>query len=159
MSDFPIQTTSLNELKGGQKPLTSDDRRGNEHCSQVFPLTGRPGTPVNNDVPASTIAPNNANGAASRPSASVSGLNAGAGRGIAVKPVGSRTIEGSTPGDHRAPSKDTAKNSLHQAAEGQGGPRSSRGQFPNGRADTAAKGGSFGNEHANCSYPEVDNGD
>jgi len=46
----PIQTTSLNELKGGQKPLTSDDRRGNEHCSQVFPLTGGPGTPVNDDV-------------------------------------------------------------------------------------------------------------
>src|SRR5580704_16628925 len=82
----PIQTTCLNELKGGQKPLTSDDRRGNEH-NQVFPLTGRPGTPVNNDQPASAVKPNLENGAASRPSASVSGLNAGSGRGIAVKPV------------------------------------------------------------------------
>jgi hypothetical protein len=160
MSDFPIQTTSLDEIAGGQRPLTppAGDRRGNEH-NQVFPLTGRPGTPVNNDQPARTVSPNNANGAASRPSASVSGLNAGAGRGIVVKPVDCKTITGSTPGDHRAPSKDTAKNSLHQAAEGQGGPRSSRGQFPNGRTDTAGKGGSFGNEHADCSYPEVDNGD
>jgi hypothetical protein len=155
----PIQTTSLNELKGGQKPLTSDDRRGNEHVSQVFPLTGRPGTPVDNDQPARTISPNNANGAASRPSASVSGLNAGSGRAIAVKPVDRRTIEGSTPGDSRRNPGDTAKSSLTQAAEGQGGPRSSRNQFPNGRADTAGKGGSFGKEHANCSYPEVDNGD
>jgi hypothetical protein len=154
----PIQTTSLNELKGGQKPLTSDDRRGNEH-NQVFPLTGRLGKEVNNDQPASAVKPNLENGAASRPSASVSGLNAGSGRGISVKPVDRRTIQGSTAGDFRAPSKDTAKNSLHQAAEGQGGPRSSTGQFPNGRADTAGRGGSFGNEHANCSYPEVDNGD
>jgi hypothetical protein len=155
----PIQTTSLNELKGGQKPLTSDDRRGNEHCSQVFPLTGRPGTEVNNDQPASAVKPNLENGAGSRPPESVSGLNAGSGRGIAVKPVDRRTIQGSTPGDFRAPSKDTAKSSLTQAAEGQGGPRSSRNQFPNGSADTAGKGGSFGNQHANESYPTPDDGD
>jgi hypothetical protein len=48
---------------------------------------------------------------------------------------------------------------LKQAAEGQGGPRSSRGQFPNGRADTAGKGGSFGNEHSNSNYPDADTGD
>lgn len=158
-SEFPIQTTSLNELKGGQRPLVSDDRRGNEHVSQVFPLTGRPGKQVDNDQVASTVSPNNANGAASRPSASVSGMNAGSGRGITVTPVDRRTIEGSTPGDSRRNPGDVAKGSLHQAAEGQGGPRTSSGQFPNGRADTAGKGGSFGNQHSNQPYPAPDNGD
>lgn len=56
-------------------------------------------------------------------------------------------------------SPDVTNANLKQAAEGQGGPRSSAGQFPNGRADTAGKGGSFGNEHANRSYPEVSVGD
>jgi hypothetical protein len=54
---------------------------------------------------------------------------------------------------------DVAKDSLTQAAEGQGGPRSSFGQFPNGRADTAGKGGPFGNEHDNKSYPDAVTGD
>ena len=54
---------------------------------------------------------------------------------------------------------DVVKDSLMQAAQGQGGPRAGSGQFPNGRADTAGKGGSFGNEHSNASYPEVDAGD
>jgi hypothetical protein len=158
MSDIKIQTTAPDQLAGGQAPLTPPERRGNEF-PQSFPLTGRPGVQVDNDQPASTVSPNNANGAGSRPSANVSGLNAGAGRGIAVKPVDRRTIQGSTPGDSRTPSADTAKSSLHQAAEGQGGPRSSTGQFPNGRADTAGKGGAFGNEHSNQSYPTPDNGD
>jgi hypothetical protein len=159
MSDFPIQTTSLNELKGGQRPLVSDDRRGNEHASQVFPLTGRPGTQVDNDVHASTVSPNNANGAATRDKGDVSGMNVGYGRSVVARPVDARNIEGSFKGDTRCKPGDVAKGSLHQAAEGQGGPRSSAGQFPNGRADTAGKGGSFGNEHANRSYPEVDAGD
>lgn len=155
MSDFKIQTTAPDQLQGGDHFV---ERRGNE-ASQVFPLTGKPGSPINNDQAASTVSPNTANGAASRPKESVSGMNAGSGRAIDVKRVDRRTIEGSTPGDHRAPSKDVAKASLTQAAEGQGGPRSSTGQFPNGRADTAGKGGSFGNEHADRSYPEIDNGD
>ena len=130
MSDFPIQTTSLDELKGGQKPLVSDDRRGNEHCSQVFPLTGRPGKQVDNDQAASTVSPNNANGAASRPSGSVSGINAGSGRAISVQAVDSNNLQGSNKGDHRAPSKDTAKASLAKAADN-GGPRQPSGQFAN----------------------------
>lgn len=155
----PIQTTSLNELAGGERELTPPpERRGNEF-PQNFPLSGRQGVQVDNDVQVATVSPNNANGAASRDKGDISGMNAGRGRGITVRPVDCRTIAGSTPGDHRAPSKDVAKASLTQAAEGQDGPRSSTGQFPNGRADTAGKGGSFGNQHANCSYPEVDSGD
>lgn len=156
---IPIQTTSLDELAGGQRPLTpAAERRGNEF-PQNFPLTGRPGVQVDNDQASRTIAPNNENGAGTRPSGDVSGLNAGSGRAISVQHVDQRCIEGSYPGDSRGKPGDTAKNSLHKATEGQGGPRSSTGQFPNGRGDTAGKGGSFGNEHANCSYPEVDNGD
>jgi hypothetical protein len=67
---------------------------------------------VDNDQPARTISPNHANGASSRPSASDSGLNACSGRGIAVKPVDCRTLEGSTPGDQRCQPGDTAKSSL-----------------------------------------------
>jgi len=159
----PIQKSAPDQLSGGQRlPLEGSDEqysRAGYKGSQVFPNTSRKGAEVNNDVAASTISPNTANGAGSRPPENVSGLNAGSGRAIAVKPVDSRTIEGSSPGDHRAPSSDTAKSSLHQAAEGQGGPRSSTGQFPNGRADTAGKGGSFGNEHSNQSFPTPDVGD
>ena len=153
----PIQTTSLDEIAGGQRPLTppAGDRRGNEH-NQVFPLTGRPGVEVNNDQPASTVKPNLANGAASRPAASVSGLNAGSGRGITVTPVGSRTIEGSTPGDHRCKPGDTAAASVQRAANG-AGPRGSAGQFPNGKRDATL--GAFSKDHANESYPTPDNGD
>jgi hypothetical protein len=133
MSDFKIQTTSLDELAGGQRPLTPPaDRRGNEY-PQSFPLTGAKAVEVNNDQAASVVRPNIANGAGSRPSESVSGLNAGNGRAINVKPVDRRTIEGSTPGDFRK-SGDTAKDSILRAANGQGGPRSPVGQFPNGKA-------------------------
>jgi hypothetical protein len=151
MSDFPIQTTALDELAGGQRSLTPPpERRGNEF-PQNFPLSGRPGAQIDNDVQAVTVSPNNANGAASRPSESVSGLNAGSGRGITVKPVDCRTITGSTPGDHRTPSPDTAKSSLTQAAVGAGGPRARVGQFPNGRND--AVNGSFGKDYGTKSFP------
>jgi hypothetical protein len=159
MSDFPIQTTSLDELAGGQRPLTpSPDRRGNEF-PQSFPLTGRPGTEVNNDQPARTVSPNTANGAGSRPPESVSGLNAGAGRAIAVK---NRWLQNDFR-QHSGRSQSTVAR-LREiiVASGSGrtsGPRSSTGQFPNGRADTAGKGGSFGNQHANESYPTPDDGD
>jgi hypothetical protein len=152
----PIQTSAPGELHGGDN---FESRRGNE-ASQTFPLTGAKSVQVDNDQPAQLCKPNLENGAASRPAGDVSGLNAGSGRGIAVRPVDSRTIQGSTPGDHRAPSSDVAKGSLHQAAEGQGGPRAVTGQFPNGKADTAGKGGSFGNEHSDGSWPEkAENGD
>ena len=49
-----------------------------------------------------------------RPSENVSGMNSGAGRSINVRPVDCHTVQGSTPGDHRAPSPDTAKASLQR---------------------------------------------
>lgn len=49
-------------------------------------------------------------------------------RPVTVKPVGSKTLTGSYPGDHRAPSKDVAAQSLATAADN-GGPRNRVGQF------------------------------
>lgn len=152
MSDttIKIQTTAPDQLAGGQAPLTPPpERRGNEH-NQVFPLTGRPGVQIDNDVAARTVSPNSAAGAASRPSGSVSGLNAGSGRGISVKPVDCRTITGSTPGDHRAPSPDTTAASVQRAANG-AGVRGPVGQFPNGKRDAVL--GSFSGDHSNQTFP------
>jgi hypothetical protein len=153
---IPIQNSAPGSLKGGDNFV--DQRRGNEY-NQQFPLTGAKAVEVNNDQPATTIKPNLSNGAASRPSESVSGLNAGAGREFTAKRVDQ--VDVNDFGRHMPADKqgDVAKSSLHQAAEGQGGPRSSTGQFPNGRADTAGKGGPFGNEHSNQSFPTVDDGD
>lgn len=54
-----------------------------------------------------------------------------------AKPVDSKTIVGSYPGDHRAQSGDTAKASLDACADN-GGPRNSVGQFKNSRNDKGA---------------------
>lgn len=153
---IPIQNSAPDALKGGDNFV--DQRRGNEY-NQQFPLTGAKAVEVNNDQPATKIKPNLANGAASRPSESVSGLNAGAGREFTAKRVDQ--VDVNDFGRHMPADKqgDVAKSSLHQAAEGQGGPRSSTGQFPNGRADTNGRGGSFGNQHSNQSFPTVDDGD
>jgi len=158
MSDFPIQSSPAVPV-GAQRPLEGDDEQYSR-CgfkgTQVFPMTGRPGTPVNNDQAASAVKPNLENGAASRPSASVSGLNAGSGLGVAVKPVDRRTIEGSTPGDSRCKPGDTAAASVQRAANG-AGVRGPVGQFPNGKRGATL--GSFSKDHANQSYPTPDNGD
>lgn len=61
----------------------------------------------------------------------------------AIKPVDRKTIEGSTPGDHRSPSRDTAKAALDKATDN-GGPRQAMGQFANsGRTPTAGDFRSF----------------
>lgn len=148
MSDFPIQTSSPEELSGGQRPMTPE-RRGNEH-NQVFPLTGAKSIEVNNDQAASTVSPNNANGAATRPSGDVSGMNTGFGRSTVARPVDARNIEGSYKGDTRTKPGDTAKASLDRAADN-GGPRRPSGQFPNGRRDATL--GSFSKDGANQNFP------
>jgi len=158
MSDFPIQKTSLNELAGGVRELTpSTERRGNEHASQIFPLTGRPGVQVDNDVPASTVSPNLANGAATRDKGDVSNMNVGFGRSTVARPVDARNIEGSYKGDTRNKPGDTAKSSLTQAAVGAGSPREHVGQFPNGKNDSSN--GAFGKDFGSKPYPTPDNGD
>jgi hypothetical protein len=60
------------------------------------------------------------------------GPEAEAARPTVAKPVDFRSIAGSYAGDHRAPSSDTAKDSLNQAADN-GGPRRSVGQFVDNR--------------------------
>jgi hypothetical protein len=127
MSDFPTQDSAPGQLSGGDNFV--DQRRGNEY-NQQFPLTGAKAVEVNNDQAARTVKPDIAAGAGSRPPESVSGLNAGSGRAINVKCVDCKTIVGSHPGDHRAPSRDTAKESLGRAADN-GGPRKRVGQFAN----------------------------
>ncbi|MGA9810139.1 MAG: hypothetical protein ACLPH5_04595 [Candidatus Sulfotelmatobacter sp.] len=147
----PIQTTSLNELAGGERELTPQpERRGNEF-PQNFPLSGRQGVQVDNDVQAATVSPNNANGAASRDKGDISGMNAGGGRGINVKLVDDKVIAGSGgAGSDFRKSGDTAKDSLGRAANGQGGPRGPAGQFPNGKRDATL--GSFSKDHAQSSF-------
>jgi hypothetical protein len=60
------------------------------------------------------------------------GPEAEAARPTVAKPVDFRSIAGSYAGDHRAPSSDTAKDSLNQAAGVNRGPRDGQGQFPLG---------------------------
>jgi hypothetical protein len=68
----------------------------------------------------SPVKPNNANGAASRPSENVSGMSLG-GVNVSVKPVGANHLEGSNQGDHRPKAAD-AKLPPNP------GPRDARGQ-------------------------------
>jgi hypothetical protein len=69
------------------------------------------------------------------------GAEVDAARPTVAKPVDSRTIAGSYAGDHRAPSSDTAKDSLNQSATGHGAfdtmGQQHMGQFPNGKNDKA----------------------
>ena len=51
-----------------------------------------------------------------------------------AKPVDSKTITGSYPGDHRAQPGDVAKESLDKAADN-GGPRNSVGQFKGSKSE------------------------
>jgi len=145
----PTQTSAPGELPGGSKFV--DERRGNE-ASQTFPLTGAGArtTQVDADQPAQLSKPNLENGAASRPSGDVSGMNAGNGRAITVKPVDSRTITGSTPGDHRIPAKDGATAAIAKAADN-GGVRAPAGQFANNGKTPQTSGFQ--------SYPVPDSGD
>lgn len=142
-AEFTIQNSPA-PTTGAQKPLAADtdSRRGDEFPqNQLSYCRGE-------NVEASSSAVGGARNDLNE-GAHVSGRQA-----EQARPVDSRTLTGSYPGDHRQPSKDVAKSALHQAAEGQRGPRSSAGQFPNGRADTNGKGGCFGNEHANRSWPD-----
>lgn len=155
MSDFPIQKNAPDALPGGQRLPLENSEEQYSRCgykgSQIFPLTGKPGTPVNNDQQARAISPNDANGAASRAPENVSGLNAGAGRAIGVKVVDSNNLEGSNKGDHRSKPGDTAAASVQRAANGVGGPRGTAGQFPNGKRDATL--GSFSKDSSNQTFP------
>ena len=105
MSDqIKIQTSSPDELPGGQAPLTADQEqksRSGFTGSQVFPLSGRSGVEVAHGS-AGLCSPNNADGAAARPIESVNSMFVSAPVAVSIRPVDRKTIEGSTPGDFRA---------------------------------------------------------
>jgi hypothetical protein len=66
----------------------------------------------------------------SRPVENVDSFFVAAPLRISVKPVDSKTIQGSYAGDHRAPSQDTAAASLRTASGSDRGPRDGAGQAP-----------------------------
>lgn len=121
----PIQNSAPDQLPGGEQPLTSPDRRGNESAVNQLSFCRGVNVEVSNGRQ-SAVRPNNADGAASRPSESVSGMSLG-GRAIeTAQPVDRRTIEGSTPGDFRAQGSPAV-------LPNQPGPRDGMGQVANGR--------------------------
>ena len=100
---IPIQNSAPDQLAGGQAPLT-DSRRGNE-ASQAFPLSGRIGTPVEASSRDSNakVSRGNVNGVGPQvDSVTTSGMSVTGRAQEAARPVDSRTIQGSYPGDHRA---------------------------------------------------------
>ena len=147
-----IQTSSPDELSGGQTPeqaLAADLRSRQGHNCPQNTMSFVRGTQT--DIPsgqAAQVKPNLQNGAATRPTDLNSGMSLN-GVGIGVKPVDSRTVEGSFPGDHRAPSRDSAAASLRSAADN-GGPRNPAGQARlTNKLDTPQV----------ASYPAPENGD
>jgi len=119
MSDITIQTSAPNQLEGGQQPLSPDAEqksRSGFSGSQVFPLSGKQGVNVQPGI-ARPIAP----AANNREAASVDGMYVAAPLSVSVKPVDSRTIEGSYAGDHRAKGADAKM-------PNQPGPRDGAGQ-------------------------------
>ena len=104
MSDQPEIQDSPAVPQGAQKPLARTDdpqySRNANTVSQVF--RSFPPAPEVQGASARTFSPNNANGAANRPSESVSGMACDSPVAVTVRPVDRKTIEGSYPGDSRA---------------------------------------------------------
>ena len=128
-NQIKIQTTSLDELSGGQRPLETDnpspERRGNEF-NQVF--RSFPSAPEVQGRAAGLCSP----APNSRELASVSDMACDSPVAPNVRPVDARNLEGSYKGDTRAQRGDSAADSLSKAANGAGGPRAQVGQFPLG---------------------------
>lgn len=142
-----IQVSSKEELAGGQHSL-KDERVGTEGLNQNTLSFCRGENVESSSNPYSGKARNDLNHGAQV-----------AGRQLErAKPTDAKNVgDGSYPGDTRQTTKklgDVAGPSITQAANGQGGPRSPRGQFPQNRADTNNRGGSFGNQHADGSWPD-----
>lgn len=133
MSDT-IQTNAPNELAGGQAPLTQPERTGASDVNSLSFCRGVevPASSGNNArrVTAGPKAGSEVNGVSpiNRPADLNSGLCVSGRAQESAKPVDANHLEGSNKGDHRAPSKDTAKASLDSCADN-GGPRAAVGQF------------------------------
>jgi hypothetical protein len=158
MSDFKIQTSSPDELAGGQKPLQTDVLKSTHgfDASNQNSLSFCRGQNIE-----SSSSISNAKDAAT-PNNTPSDLNAGlqvTGRSNEqAKHVDEKVLEGSGgAGSDFRKSGDTAKSSLWQAAVGAGGPRNRVGQFPTGKND--AVDGSFGKDYHSQEFPTPDAGD
>ena len=134
-----IQTSSPDELAGGQTPLSPDQEqksRSGFTGSQVFPLSGRTGTNVEGRA-ASLCSPAGNN----RDPRFVAGMACDSPVAPTIKPVDRLTIEGSTPGDFRA----TAAPAV---LPNQPGPREAKGQTPlSGRTPAPSAPQSFDGEN------------
>jgi hypothetical protein len=159
MSDFKIQTSSPNDLSGGQQALAADAEQ-KSRCgftgTQVFPLSGRTG--VNIEASSSITTQKTSPTANDTPSDLNAGLQVTGRANEQAKHVDEKVLEGSGgAGSDFRKSGDTAKSSLWQAAVGAGGPRNRVGQFPQGKYD--ATNGSFGKDYKSQEFPTPDNGD
>jgi hypothetical protein len=134
--EIKIQTTPAAPA-GAQTPLTTDEMVSTHgHSQNQNTLSFCRGTNVVGTA-ARMVSP----AANSREGATVSGMAVDSPTPAGVKPVDSKTFQGSYPGDHRNNPGDVAKVSLDRAAVGAGSPRGLAGQFPNGRRDATL--GSF----------------
>jgi hypothetical protein len=129
MSDIKIQNSSPDELPGGQKPLASDNADRKSTHGGNFNQVLRSFPPAPNVEPGSaglcSPAPN------SRPIEDVNAMFVSAPVTVRIKPVDSRTVEGSYPGDHRAKAAPAVM-------PNQPAPRSAVGQAPAGGRIPAA---------------------
>lgn len=114
-NEIPIQTSSPDELSGGEAPLTQPERTGIE--PGINSMSFCRGTEVQG-ASARTFSPNLQNGAASRPSESVSGMACDSPVAVSVRPVDRRTITGSTPGDFRQKAADAVMPANPEPREG-----------------------------------------
>jgi len=105
MSEVKVKVQNDAVPSGAQEPLSADleqkNRSGfvgnqNQHKNAI----GR-GVEVNLSATSAPVKPNSEAGEGQREAASVAGMGVD-GLSVSVRPVDRRTIEGSTPGDHRA---------------------------------------------------------
>lgn len=108
MSDTVIQTTAPDELQGGQAPLAPDSKKSTHGFDSAdqnsLSFCRGQNVEAGSGNNGRAVSPNNANGAASRESASVSGMCVSGRQQESAKLVDRRTIEGSGSyaGDTRA---------------------------------------------------------
>jgi hypothetical protein len=159
MSDNPkIQTSSPNDLQGGQHSLPPDVLKSTHgfDASNQNSLSFCRGTNI--EASSSTITAKTSPTPNNSPSDLNAGLQVGGRANEQAPHVDEKVIEGSGgAGSDFRKSGDTAKSSLWQAAVGAGGPRNRVGQFPQGKSD--ANNGSFGKDYKSQEFPTPDNGD
>ena len=130
MSDqIKIQNTAPDELSGGGVRLSNDDEVYSRNATTVSTVfRSFPPAPDVEPGSAGLIAPAGNN----RPVENVDSFYVAAPVAVNVKPVDSKTVQGSYAGDHRSKPGDVAASSLRTASGSDKGPRDGMGQFPLG---------------------------